>query len=573
VGPVFVSTDPKDPDHGVVRLRAVIQDISSVPGDPACDGEEGNITQATVTFIDRDSKQIIAAGLPVERIDADIGTGAVSFDWDVTLSRNDTAQSYTIGIVVEGFYGRDHGSEDDVVTVARPDGDFITGGGYLINRESFGAHGGADGLKTNFGFNVKFNKKMTNLQGHFNAIVRRDDGAGGIQVLQIKSNASESLGIDPSFGWATFVSKSNLTDITDPLNPTEVSGNLSLIVTLTDNGEPGTDDSIGFTLWNGNELWFSSHWNGAETVEQVLDGGNLAVHAGKALLAADGVIDAGQGMPQALTVEALGPVVAEAIARWGASGFDCHGIGALEEVECGIADLEGATLGLAWGSTVWIDSDAAGHGWFVDRTPADDGEFAVDEAGELAGRSGGAPGRMDLLTVVMHEMGHVLGFDDLDGEGGSGELMSSTLESGVRRLPGDVGAAPAGFANGDGLRSEPTGGRIDPGPGTMTVRAGVAKGEKQACESRPKQSVGHRTVWGSMIGLPHVSPGRGRFRGSGLRIFPGEAKEAAARPLSLARGMGGTLRNTVLDDEEGLWNDGRAGLLTGVGAWRGPALL
>jgi hypothetical protein len=39
---------------------------------------------------------------------------------------------------------------------------------------------------------------------------------------------------------------------------------------------------------------------------------------------------------------------------------------------------------------------------------------------------------MDLLTVVMHELGHVLGFEDLDPNAGS--LMSGTLEASKRRL-------------------------------------------------------------------------------------------------------------------------------------------
>jgi len=46
-------------------------------------------------------------------------------------------------------------------------------------------------------------------------------------------------------------------------------------ITLSDNGEPGSTDSIGFTLWNGSTLVYSSNWNGARTIEQVLGGGNL----------------------------------------------------------------------------------------------------------------------------------------------------------------------------------------------------------------------------------------------------------------------------------------------------------
>jgi hypothetical protein len=49
-------------------------------------------------------------------------------------------------------------------------------------------------------------------------------------------------------------------------------------MTLKDAGEPGSGDSIGITLWDGNKLLFSSEWNGAKTVESPLNGGNLVVH-------------------------------------------------------------------------------------------------------------------------------------------------------------------------------------------------------------------------------------------------------------------------------------------------------
>lgn len=67
-----------------------------------------------------------------------------------------------------------------------------------------------------------------------------------------------------------------------------------------------------------------------------------------------------------------------------------------------------------------IDADAAGHGWFLDPTPALDEEF--DSAGDSSMT------QMDLLTAIMHEMGHVLGFDH--GEAG---LMFEALASGRRQ--------------------------------------------------------------------------------------------------------------------------------------------
>ena len=57
-----------------------------------------------------------------------------------------------------------------------------------------------------------------------------------------------------------------------------IGGGWSLQMSMTDKGEPGKDDTIAVTLWNGSTLVFSSNWNGAKTVEQILGGGNLVVH-------------------------------------------------------------------------------------------------------------------------------------------------------------------------------------------------------------------------------------------------------------------------------------------------------
>jgi len=47
---------------------------------------------------------------------------------------------------------------------------------------------------------------------------------------------------------------------------------------LTGNAEPGENDTISFTLWRGGTLLFSSNWDGAQSVEQAVVGGNLQVH-------------------------------------------------------------------------------------------------------------------------------------------------------------------------------------------------------------------------------------------------------------------------------------------------------
>jgi hypothetical protein len=118
--------------------------------------------------------------------------------------------------------------------------------------------------------------------------------------------------------------------------------------------------------------------------------------------------------------------------------LDAAEVDELESAEVLITDLPGATLGMASEEmdTVWIDEDAAGYGWFVDETPAEDEEFAVIRAlGDMEATGGDAGDQMDLLTVLAHELGHLLGHEDLDPVTHAHDLMAATLGPGARRLP------------------------------------------------------------------------------------------------------------------------------------------
>src|SRR5262249_46173309 len=127
---------------------------------------------------------------------------------------------------------------------------------------------------------------------------------------------------------------------------------------------------------------------------------------------------------------------AAAIANWSAAGIDSARLSQLQNVQIGFADLPGEELGVTLsGPTVSItlDTDAGGHGWFVDPTPLANEEFsAAGSAFDLHALTGSdAAGRMDLLTVLTHEMGHVLGFDHADAGQAPGSVMSDSLQDGT----------------------------------------------------------------------------------------------------------------------------------------------
>ena len=425
-GQYFVSTPSIRSSEATIELRATVVDITTAVDSSHAewDGFAGDISNARVTFVDAAGIPIApdAAGLPVTLVDpADPSTAVAAYSWAVDIGNQDSI-SYDVGIRVEGFYERFEATDLTVVTVSKPQDNSVTGGGYLVNTDSAGLYAGDDDLRTNFGFNIKFNKKRTNVQGKVNVILRQED-----RVYQIKSNATDTLLLDPDDDTrAEFRAKANLTDITDPANPVSLGGNLTFIASVTDAGEPGSEDRIGLTLWRNDELWFSSHWSGTSTLEQLLDGGNVQVKSGNSLQAAGGALEG--AVAEELGPEALLPIVDEAIIRWQAAGLGADELAALGNIEVSIADLPDGTLGFTSSNRIRIDSDAAGHGWFVDPTPAEDSEFLLPGDQD-------EQGRMDLLTAVMHEFGHVLGLDDLDPLGHDHGLMAAALPTGVRKLP------------------------------------------------------------------------------------------------------------------------------------------
>ena len=149
------------------------------------------------------------------------------------------------------------------------------------------------------------------------------------------------------------------------------------------------------------------------------------------LLAAGGVAAATQ-TGDALTYESARPVFDYALQRWAATGVDLAQLAALEQLQIEIKDLKGTKLAQATSQIVTLDADAAGFGWFVDNTPDRHEEYRDGESVLVAEATGPAAGRMDLLTVVLHELGHVLGHDHKDAQADS-HLMAETLGTGIRK--------------------------------------------------------------------------------------------------------------------------------------------
>ncbi len=166
-----------------------------------------------------------------------------------------------------------------------------------------------------------------------------------------------------------------------------------------------------------NERW--GRWSPSVTWGPVLVGNFAPVTA--ALHAAHTPAP-NSDLPSPISQADLQPVVEEAVMRL-APELDAVAF------QVQIVDLPGLMLGRTVGNTIQIDHNAAGFGWYVIPTDAD---FQPGgRLGELEARPGtDAVHRIDLLTAVMHEMGHLLGRNHA-GHG----LMQPALGPGVRRLP------------------------------------------------------------------------------------------------------------------------------------------
>jgi hypothetical protein len=104
-------------------------------------------------------------------------------------------------------------------------------------------------------------------------------------------------------------------------------------------------------------------------------------------------------------------------------------------VTVNLAPLTGGAIGQTTGTAITLDTNAAGYNWFIDATPADNSEFLpTSNPNEGVAKAGSAAaGKMDMLSVLLHEYGHALG---IDHSANGHDFMATTLTAGVRRLPG-----------------------------------------------------------------------------------------------------------------------------------------
>jgi large repetitive protein len=158
-------------------------------------------------------------------------------------------------------------------------------------------------------------------------------------------------------------------------------------------------------------------------------------------------------------------------------------------------------------ATISIDDDANGVGWFVDSTAGDNSEFTGTDTYFQATSNSAASGKYDLLTAILHEMGHTLGFingysqfnqnikgrqfytdsthsyalssdlSHLDNTLYPNDLLNTNLKPGIRKLPSTMDWAIINTIN-SGVGSGVSGvGMVNPAHLTASALIGITNGD------------------------------------------------------------------------------------------------
>jgi len=292
-GQTYFSVSPNT-NAGTVVLSNYVVDKNDTPT-----GARGDIRNATATFWQNSINGSVlgTANVPVGLVNPiNKQEGFVTTSFNDVLSPTDISNGGKVYEVWSGLnnYYCENSDTYTPVTLGLPGQDFVTGGGYIVfGNNSAGTYAGTPGKRMNFGFVMKWNSSGKNLQGRVNVVYRKM--VNGVQrIYQIKSNAINSLvvenvndagspatGTNIKFRRATISTKANLADITDPLNPISLGGNLSLTLigwestTVT----TGALDRINVQLSGTGSigLLFSSNWVSGNTTWQTLNGGKIQV--------------------------------------------------------------------------------------------------------------------------------------------------------------------------------------------------------------------------------------------------------------------------------------------------------
>ncbi|MCL4207899.1 MAG: hypothetical protein KJ000_35890, partial [Pirellulaceae bacterium] len=147
---------------------------------------------------------------------------------------------------------------------------------------------------------------------------------------------------------------------------------------------------------------------------------------------------------QSLTQAAIDAVLPWAREYWVSTGLADWQLIQLYQTPIAIGDLSNrGALGVTRPEGIWLDAGGAGLGWSVGSS-----QWSVGSGSQTTANGQLPTAAYDLLTVVTHELGHVLGYDDLDPLHHSDHIMAGVLQPGTARIEIAVGGGTSPWVAG-----------------------------------------------------------------------------------------------------------------------------
>jgi PKD repeat protein len=261
---IAVQVDMPGGNSPEFTLTAYVQETT--PDEAVCGPDPGDMWDAQVDM----TLMPVGPGSPVTTLCTQVGVAGDGYNavLEVACTFDDVpVNTYWVqATVVGGYY--ESGFAEDVLVVYDPSLGFTTGGGW------FYWPGTTD--KTSFGYTMKYNRPMTNIQGSLLLIRHTAEGN-----YRLKSNALFGLSIGEfedggTVGWASFAGKCTYSEP----GWEEPEGNYRFLVYVEDWNEPGAGyDQTWFETQDKKKdvVPFMSMPRPGEGNTVTLGGGNIVV--------------------------------------------------------------------------------------------------------------------------------------------------------------------------------------------------------------------------------------------------------------------------------------------------------
>jgi hypothetical protein len=258
-----------------LELRATVRDISVVPGITPADTEPGDVTHATVTFVNRSTGQALCTAPVVTMFAGDSTTGGAACT--ATIPTTGTAGEWhlDLGFVVGGWYTRDDAADNAPLTVRRPFSTVVHGNHYVYATSGAGTLAPTTGSRLDGALaQLRYAANRRSIIG--SAVVTFQSGG---RIYRATVTQVDSLGVlelvTPNTNLIEIEARANVADITSG-TPVQVAAGVRLQLRYDDSRSPSTPDRMEIALWRPSGLLLSAaHWDVVEPTGMVLAAGQI----------------------------------------------------------------------------------------------------------------------------------------------------------------------------------------------------------------------------------------------------------------------------------------------------------